>query len=153
AKKVLGWFSAVHSMVCRPLSLQVFARSSKKPAEKVRREPAGLPGKPEGSPDTPLGHGFLTTRHSRPFMLFTLRSMLWPIATRSSASHVYTQSTRKQIIMLQQLYNTSRFGDMLLSTAKIIFQTQLDLTHGRNKIGAPQLPSPGLGCGPNKRLG
>src|SRR5262249_4822483 len=69
AKKVLGWFSAVHSMVCRPLSLQVFARSSKKPAEKVWREPAGLPGKPEGLPDTPLGKGFLTTRDTSSFML------------------------------------------------------------------------------------
>src|SRR5262249_22979655 len=51
AKKVLGWFSAV--LVCRPLSLQVFAKSSKKSAEKVWPEPTGLPGKPEGLPDTP----------------------------------------------------------------------------------------------------
>src|SRR5262249_23566664 len=68
AKKVLGWFSAV-PMVCRPLSLQVFARSSKKPAEKVWREPADLPGKPEGLPDAPLGQGFPTTRDTSSFML------------------------------------------------------------------------------------
>ena len=49
-----------HSIVCRPLSRQVLARSSKNPAGNAVRLPNGRPGKPEGLPLWPSLNGLPT---------------------------------------------------------------------------------------------
>jgi hypothetical protein len=48
--------------VWRPLSLQVFGRSSKNPAENAVRLPNGPPGKPDGLPDWPDLNGLQQER-------------------------------------------------------------------------------------------
>jgi hypothetical protein len=61
--------------VWRPLSLQVFGRSSKNPAENAVRLPNGPPGKPDGLPDWPGLNGLPTTCPNSLMLLYAANGL------------------------------------------------------------------------------